>query len=68
MTTKAMPCSAGRALNRRSSAGKPPADAPIPTTGKFRPLRAGNPGVSLAATTGGLPVFIFFGLENDSAV
>jgi hypothetical protein len=36
MTTKAMSLTEGKFSNRRSTAGKPPAEAPIPTTGKCR--------------------------------
>lgn len=39
MTTKAMPQSFGMCSNRVSSALRPPADAPIPTTGNCRVLR-----------------------------
>jgi hypothetical protein len=34
-TTKAMPLSAGIAAKNSSKASTPPADAPMPTTGKF---------------------------------
>src|SRR5450830_1011867 len=41
MTTKAMPFLAGICSNMRSRADSPPADAPIPTTGKPRLLGSG---------------------------
>jgi len=43
MTIKAIPLSAGVALKKMESASRPPAEAPIPTTGKARLARCSDP-------------------------
>ena len=52
-STNAMPVSFGKCLSNLVNASSPPADAPMPTTGKGSPVETGRPRrVSGAVATG----------------